>query len=571
MSHEWLAWRARVRRRCDTACAGAIASVLRRGGSRESDSYSRTAAADRRRCSCALCLAGLVLAVLLLPRYVLLGAADLTAGFTRPLWGTSDIPLYPDVLPPRRRPSSISSSSSAFPGPSSWSFRDDRLTCERVGWTTTAKTTTTTTTEFKAPSVVTATSTPPVSTKTPSSRRKKRVFDTFIFSSELDLLELRLRELNGTVDAFILVESEFTHTNLRKPLWWRDVGARDPRFAPWRDQIESVVVLRGTSSARAHFRRAGVWGMEALQRQSIMRGLLLRGLQAGDVIITGDIDEIPRRNVVRLLGACEGYPEDMALHMPTSIGGFQFASYEEAKRHTKVRTFRPGRMRARWFSHHATVGRTLLWDAGWHCSWCFGSLDAFRFKMVAGVHADRVRWGGVWEGWWTHEKGDGMMLYKVVGGGGGGVGGVGGTEDVDEVKSTMALLPSDKLLHSRLCRGVPPLERTMAMPESYSLSDAVSRFFAKRNVQGRRERFPHWREEGARGSQGEETYPLAERDATDRGARQAYRILPRAIESSPNQFPYLMPGGCKRPLHIEDPAGIAMKRWLARHVVRIAE
>ena len=201
-----------------------------------------------------MCLSSVALVLVLLPRFVFLAVSDLAIGFTRPVWGTTDVPSYPVVLP--SRPALVSSSetshNSSVP---TWSFRDDNLTCERIGWT-------------KA------------STKGP----KKRVFDTFIFSNELDLLELRLWELEGTVDAFILVESELTHTNLHKPLWWRDVGALDARFARWHHLIESVVVPRGTLSARAHFRHSGAWGLEALQRKQIMRGLSRRGIRAGDMV-----------------------------------------------------------------------------------------------------------------------------------------------------------------------------------------------------------------------------------------------------------------------------------------------
>jgi beta-1,4-mannosyl-glycoprotein beta-1,4-N-acetylglucosaminyltransferase len=43
------------------------------------------------------------------------------------------------------------------------------------------------------------------------------VFDAFMFGTELDLLELRLRELWGVVDHFVLVEANVTHTLRPKP------------------------------------------------------------------------------------------------------------------------------------------------------------------------------------------------------------------------------------------------------------------------------------------------------------------------------------------------------------------
>jgi hypothetical protein len=45
-----------------------------------------------------------------------------------------------------------------------------------------------------------------------------RVFDVFPFSYELDVLEMRLYELNDTVDYFVLIESTRTHRGTLKPL-----------------------------------------------------------------------------------------------------------------------------------------------------------------------------------------------------------------------------------------------------------------------------------------------------------------------------------------------------------------
>jgi hypothetical protein len=44
----------------------------------------------------------------------------------------------------------------------------------------------------------------------------KKVIDCFTFYNELEILELRLRELYDTVDKFILVEAEKTHKGENK-------------------------------------------------------------------------------------------------------------------------------------------------------------------------------------------------------------------------------------------------------------------------------------------------------------------------------------------------------------------
>ena len=45
-----------------------------------------------------------------------------------------------------------------------------------------------------------------------------RVYDTFVFDGEVDLLEHRLRQNDDLTDAFVLVEAEQTYRGQPKPL-----------------------------------------------------------------------------------------------------------------------------------------------------------------------------------------------------------------------------------------------------------------------------------------------------------------------------------------------------------------
>ena len=56
----------------------------------------------------------------------------------------------------------------------------------------------------------------------------RRVFDGIIFSNELDLLEIRWRELNSYVTKFVILEANTTFTGIPKPLFF--ASNRD-RFA----------------------------------------------------------------------------------------------------------------------------------------------------------------------------------------------------------------------------------------------------------------------------------------------------------------------------------------------------
>jgi beta-1,4-mannosyl-glycoprotein beta-1,4-N-acetylglucosaminyltransferase len=81
-----------------------------------------------------------------------------------------------------------------------------------------------------------------------------RVFDGFTFFNELDLLELRLNELAGHVDFFVLVEAPMTFQGKPKPLFYAENQAR---FAAFRDKIIHLVIddmpAGDDAWAREHF------------------------------------------------------------------------------------------------------------------------------------------------------------------------------------------------------------------------------------------------------------------------------------------------------------------------------
>ena len=61
-----------------------------------------------------------------------------------------------------------------------------------------------------------------------------KVFDSFIFFNELDLLEMRLNILNDVVDHFVLTESPFTVSGNEKPLYYQE---NKDRFGKFNDKI----------------------------------------------------------------------------------------------------------------------------------------------------------------------------------------------------------------------------------------------------------------------------------------------------------------------------------------------
>ena len=48
--------------------------------------------------------------------------------------------------------------------------------------------------------------------------KKTSVYDCFSFNKEFDVLDIRLNELYDVVDKFIIIESIYSHTGIKKEL-----------------------------------------------------------------------------------------------------------------------------------------------------------------------------------------------------------------------------------------------------------------------------------------------------------------------------------------------------------------
>ena len=57
------------------------------------------------------------------------------------------------------------------------------------------------------------------------------VYDCFIFFNEIDLLEIRLNELNNVVDKFVIIEANKTFQNHHKPYYFEENKERFSQFS----------------------------------------------------------------------------------------------------------------------------------------------------------------------------------------------------------------------------------------------------------------------------------------------------------------------------------------------------
>lgn len=207
----------------------------------------------------------------------------------------------------------------------------------------------------------------------------RRVYDAIIFSNELDILEIRWRELHPYVTKFVILESNTTFTGIPKPLFF---ASNQARFAFAEGKIVHDVF---SGQIAGHGTRQKPFALESKQRAA-MNGLLrLAGISTGDILIMSDTDEIPSTHTVKLVQWCEGIPPVMHLELRHYMYSFEFpVDYSSWRATTHV--FHPHTL-----YRHSRQTDLIFSDAGWHCSFCFRNIQEFVFKMTAYSHADRVR------------------------------------------------------------------------------------------------------------------------------------------------------------------------------------
>lgn len=114
-----------------------------------------------------------------------------------------------------------------------------------------------------------------------------KVWDTFLFYNELDMLQCRLETLDEVVDRFVLCEGNITNAGQWKPSYYED---NLERFKPWADRIVHVWAT-GLPN--------GGWDCEYAKREWIRKGL--EGARLKDLVLLSDVDEIPHPDAVREL------------------------------------------------------------------------------------------------------------------------------------------------------------------------------------------------------------------------------------------------------------------------------
>lgn len=114
------------------------------------------------------------------------------------------------------------------------------------------------------------------------------VYDCIPFFNEVDILKLRLHILSPYVDKFIIEEATMTFSGEEKELCFEK---NKELYKDYLDRIEYVVVTDTPKEALTHER-------DYFQKNYLEEGLKRVGATEDDIILFGDVDEIPNPKVL---------------------------------------------------------------------------------------------------------------------------------------------------------------------------------------------------------------------------------------------------------------------------------
>uniref|UniRef100_A0A1E1X6L5 Putative conserved secreted protein n=1 Tax=Amblyomma aureolatum TaxID=187763 RepID=A0A1E1X6L5_9ACAR len=237
--------------------------------------------------------------------------------------------------------------------------------------------------------------------------RPRAIINGLVFNHELDLFEIRVKELGDAVDYYVVVESNYTYFGSTKPLHFRS----NMSAGFLREHAHKIVPI---AVGFYNYEYGSPWAPENYFRSSIWREgqSRLKNLRDDDLFMILDADEIPSRDVLLFLKYHDGYGEPMSLKFRSFLYGFFWTNYEPvevggvctvaALRHLYWNDSLLVRRAEQYFPKTLPYTGTvkMKWSitgtepryAGWHCSWCFEA-HGIQVKLASAQRDDGVRWG----------------------------------------------------------------------------------------------------------------------------------------------------------------------------------
>lgn len=188
------------------------------------------------------------------------------------------------------------------------------------------------------------------------------------FFNELDLLEIKCRELEGVVDAHVVLEASRTYTGNPKPLHFHENRARFERWP----------IIHVVADLPSPAEMASPWDREHVQRTALFRAV--QNINP-EIALWLDSDELPRSDVVERFRA-SGH-KCMTVHQDQLLYYFDRHDPTLRWRNVNIHYFDKAAPHNPWRgeTHHP-----IMEDGGWHFEY-FGARDHLVAKLDAISHA----------------------------------------------------------------------------------------------------------------------------------------------------------------------------------------
>jgi beta-1,4-mannosyl-glycoprotein beta-1,4-N-acetylglucosaminyltransferase len=224
-----------------------------------------------------------------------------------------------------------------------------------------------------------------------------KIFDTFTFYNELDLLELRMNILGDIVDYFVINEATITFTGKKKPLYFAE---NKERFKKWEDKIIHHVLYDNNQTLEKYWK--GVPYHRSMMEDDIYKlpihyqracfhkdsaiYALLDHAQDDDIILTSDADEIANPEAIKSINEWFDPNNHYVLKGPVYYYYLNLLCEKEWMG-TRVSTMKMLKTMSVDKLRQSHQNAWKVEDGSWHWSF-FGDADTVRAKMDAYEHQE---------------------------------------------------------------------------------------------------------------------------------------------------------------------------------------
>ena len=229
-----------------------------------------------------------------------------------------------------------------------------------------------------------------------------KVFDSFIFFNELELLEMRLNILDDVVDYFVLTESPFTVSGNEKPLYYQE---NKDMFGKFNDKIIHHITeeipndfnhLLEKSKFHVAYKDPDPYGTPMINlpvrfqralfnRNNSAFGIEKAGATDDDLVITSDADEIVNPLLLQdfewfnpsnhYVAECRAFYYKLNFLYQEDWMGSRLCTWKHLK-NTTIDQHRQDHQNAH-----------KIQDAGWHFSF-LGNAENFKLKLASYEHTE---------------------------------------------------------------------------------------------------------------------------------------------------------------------------------------